>query len=314
MQDFVDQVVVISGAGRGIGRQHALFFAAAGARVIVNDYGGDLRGKNAGNPTPANDVVEQITRQGGTAMAAVCDISDPAAVNAMIDETIGRFGRIDVAIHNASSFAELGTFEQARRDDLARILGVNLHGGWNLAQACWPHMRARQYGRVVVTGSAAGYFGRRADHAYSVAKAALIPLVKILADEGAANGIKVNMVAPVAATENAIAQKFPLSIAAYATPAQITTLVAALCHPDCPVSGKLFHTGGGYVGEVFVSETTGRMFVGADMTMTNVLSSFDAICDRSSFIVPETTDQSAHKLFHTLATAYPQLLGETTNG
>ena len=259
-------------------------------------------------------MVQEIAEAGGTAVAAVCDIADSAAVHAMIDETMARFGRIDVAIHNATSFAELGTFTEARQSDLARIVAVNLNGGWNLAQACWPHMQARQYGRIVMTGSAAGYFGRRADHAYSVAKGALIPLVKILADEGAQDGIKVNMMAPVAATENAIAQKFPTSMAEYATPAQISTLVAALCHPDCPVSGKLFHTGGGYVGEVFVGETNGRMFPGKDMTVANVLSSLPEICDKSSFIVPETTDASAQKLFRTLGEAYPALLGQTTNG
>lgn len=314
MQEFADQVVVISGAGRGIGRQHALYFAAAGAKVVVNDFGGDLRGDDGGNAIPANAVVEEIGKAGGTAMAAVCDIGDPAAVNAMIEETMARFGRIDMAIHNASSFAELGTFSEARQSDLARIVAVNLNGGWNLAQACWPHMRARRYGRIVMTGSAAGYFGRKADHAYSVAKGAMIPLVKILADEGAPDGIKVNMMAPVAATENAIAQKFPTSMAEYATPAQITTLVAALCHPDCPVSGRLFHTGGGYVGEVFVGETTGKLFPRADMTVAGVLSSMAEICDRSSFIVPENTDASAQKLFRTLGGAYPELLGQSTNG
>lgn len=314
MHDFAEQVVVISGAGRGIGRQHALFFAEAGAKVIVNDFGGDLRGGNAGNPTPANEVVEAINAAGGVAMAAVCDIADPDAVNAMIADAVARFGRIDVAIHNATSFADLGTFEEARQADLARIVGVNLNGGWNLAQACWPHMRAQNYGRIVVTGSAAGYFGRKADHAYSVAKGALMPLVKILADEGYESGIKVNMMAPVAATENAIEQKFPLSLAAYAPPAQITTLVAALSHRDCPVSGRMFHTGGGYVGEVFVAETMGRMFLREEMSVDAVLSGMSQICDRASFIVPETTDASAQKLFKTLAEAYPELMGQATNG
>ncbi|MCP3731240.1 SDR family NAD(P)-dependent oxidoreductase [Sphingomonas sp. MG17] len=314
MKQFDGQVVVISGAGRGIGRQHALYFAEQGASVVVNDYGGNLRGENANNPTPANEVVEQIRATGGTALASVCDIADPVAVRQMIDEAVGQFGRIDVMVHNASSFAPLGAFEEATQPDLARLMGVNLNGGWNLAQACWPYMRAQQYGRVVMTGSAAGYFGRASDQAYSVAKGALMPLVKILADEGAAHGIKANMMAPVAATENAIAQKFPLSLADYAPPIQITTVVAALCHRDCPVSGRMFHTGGGYVGEVFVAETEGRMFRRDEMTVDAVLSGMPAICDRSSFIVPEKTDDSARKLLGSLMTAYPELAKSVTNG
>jgi NAD(P)-dependent dehydrogenase (short-subunit alcohol dehydrogenase family) len=314
VHDFAEQVVVISGAGRGIGRQHALFFAEVGAKVVVNDFGGDLRGSNAGNPTPANEVADAINAAGGVAVAAVCDIADPDAVRAMIADTVARYGRVDVAIHNASSFADLGTFEEARQSDLARIIGVNLNGGWNLAQACWPHMRAQNYGRIVMTGSAAGYFGRKTDHAYSVAKGALMPLVKILADEGADLGIKVNMMAPVAATENAIEQKFPLSMVDYAPPAQITTLVAALCHRDCPASGRMFHSGGGYVGEVFVGETIGKMFLREEMSIDAVLSGMSQICDRSSYIVPETTDASAQKLFKTLGQAYPELMGKTTNG
>jgi NAD(P)-dependent dehydrogenase (short-subunit alcohol dehydrogenase family) len=314
MEQFAGQVVVISGAGRGIGRQHALFFAEQGAAVVVNDFGGDLRGQNANNPIPANAVVEEIKAAGGRATAAVCDIADPAAVRAMIDAAMQQFGRVDVVIHNASSFAPLGTFEDATLGDLARIMSVNLTGGWNLAQACWPHMRAQHYGRVVMTGSAAGYFGRAGDQAYSVAKGALMPLVKILADEGAEHGIKVNMMAPVAATENAIAQKFPPTLADYAPPAQITTVVAALCHRDCPVTGRMFHTGGGYVGEVFVAETEGRMFKRDDMTLEAVLSGMPEICDRSSFIVPEKTDDSARKLFGSLVRTYPELAGAMTNG
>lgn len=313
MEGFVDQVVVISGAGRGIGRQHALSFARAGAKVVVNDMGGDLRGANA-QPAIALDVVKQIRDAGGTAIAAACDIADRESVNQMIEKAVEEFGRVDIAIHNASSFAELGSFEEAQQADLGRILGVNLNGGWNLAQACWPYMRAQRFGRIVMTGSAAGYFGRGMDHAYSVAKGALVPLVKVLAAEGEEHGIKVNMLAPVAATENAIAQKFPLDLAEYAPPEQITVLAAALCHRDCPVNGRLFHTGGGYVGEVFVGETAGKMFKRDEMTVDTVLSSMSQICDKSSYIVPATTDESAIKLFSTLAQAYPELAKAMTNG
>lgn len=314
MQEFADQVVIISGAGRGIGRQHALFFAQAGAKVVVNDFGGDLRGANTNNAGPANEVVEKITAAGGVAVAAVCDIADPAAVDAMVADAMKRWGRVDVAIHNATTFVELSPFDQASKRELATMVGVNLNGGWNLAQACWPHMRQQKYGRIVMTGSAAGYFGRLQDHAYSTAKGALMPLVKVLAAEGAEFGIKVNMMAPVAATENAIEQKFPLTLADYATPEQISVLVAALSHRDCPVSGRMFHNGGGYIGEVFIAETVGKMFLRDELTIDSVIASMPEICDRKSFITPATTDDSAFKLLQTLSAAYPELAGLMTNG
>jgi len=307
MLGFENQVVLISGAGRGIGRQHALFFAERGAKVVVNDYGGGLHGENGNNPVPADEVAAAITAAGGTAMVACCDIGDSAQVAAMVAETVERFGRIDVVIHNASTYAELGSFADAKLEDLERIMRVNAMGGWNVAHAAWPHMLAQGYGRIVMTGSAAGYFGRPTDHAYSMAKAAMIPLVRVLAAEGAASGIKINMVGPIAFTENAAAQGFPPVIGKYAPPIYITNLVAALSHRDCPVNGELFNTGCGYIGRVFIAETKGTVFADGAMTPESVIDNMERITDSRSFDIHANTGTVQARLVGYMAAAHPEL-------
>jgi len=212
MLSFDGQVIVITGAGRGIGRQHALFLAGRGARIVVNDYGGDLYGTGGNNPQPAEQVAADIRAAGREAFAHCSDIADAAQVRALFTETLTRYGRIDAVIHNASTFTELGDFETARVDDLERILRVNVTGGWNVAQAAWGPMRKQGYGRIVMTGSGAGFFGRRRDQAYSVAKGALMTLTKVLASEGERLGIKTNLVGPVSFTDNARRQGIPLLI------------------------------------------------------------------------------------------------------
>lgn len=307
MLKFENQVVLISGAGRGIGRQHALFFAERGAKVVVNDYGGGLHGENGNNSVPADEVVATIAAAGGTALAVCCDIGDGTQVEAMMAETIKRFGRIDVVIHNASSFAELSSFADAKLADLERIMRVNAMGGWNMAHAAWPHMLAQGYGRIVMTGSAAGFFGRLADHAYSMAKAALMPLTKVLAAEGAPSGIKVNMVGPIAFTENAAAQGFPPVIGKYAPPIYITHLVAALAHRECPVNGELFNSGCGYIGRVFTAETKGKVFSEGTLTPESVVASMDQIMDSNHFDIHATTVTAQERLIGYMAAAHPEL-------
>jgi NAD(P)-dependent dehydrogenase (short-subunit alcohol dehydrogenase family) len=306
MLRFDDQVVLITGAGRGIGRQHALFFAERGARVVVNDYGGGLRGENGNNPAPADEVVAMISASGGTAIAACCDIGDSAQVKAMMEDTFERFGRIDIVIHNASNYADLGSFADANVADLERIVRVNVTGGWNVAQAAWPHMLAQGYGRIVMTGSGAGYFGRRKDQAYSVAKSALMGLTKVLAAEGAANGIKCNMVGPIAFTDSSSAQGIPGLMEKFAPPIYVTNLVAVLSHADCPVNGEMFHCGGGFVARVFVGETEGIAFAHGTMSPEDVLESFSSIMDSARYSIPFTSDRSGAHLSASIAAANPE--------
>lgn len=305
MLSFKDQVVLITGAGRGIGRQHALFFAGRGASVVVNDYGSDLRSKNGNEPQPAEAVVAEICAAGGTAMAACCDIGDASQVQAMVGAVIKRFGRLDALVHNASVYAPLGQFGDARADDLQQILRVNVLGGWHVAQAAWKPMVARHHGRIVVTGSGAGFFGRRKDQAYSVAKSALMGFTKVLASEGAELGIKVNLVGPVAWTDNARAQGMPSLMADFAPPIFVSNLVAVLAHAACPVNGEMFHCGGGFVARVFVGETQGTVFTADTMTPEAVLAAMPRITDETGYIVPPNSDRSGAHVSAALAAANP---------
>ena len=317
MLRFDHQVVLITGAGRGIGRQHALFFASRGAKVVVNDYGGGLRGENGHNPAPADQVVAEIRAAGGTAMAACCDIGDGPQVQAMIDSAIGQFGRLDVLVHNASVYAPLGSFADARAEDLERILRVNVLGGWHVAHAAWRQMLAQGYGRIVMTGSGAGFFGRRKDQAYSIAKSALMGFTKVLATEGAKLGIKVNLVGPVAWTDASRDQGMPFIMARFAPPIFITNLVAVLAHECCPVNGEMFHCGGGFVARVFVGETPGAVFDAEATTPEAVLAGMDRIMAAEDYTIPPNSDRSGAHLSAAIAAvnpAFARLLAEAKQG
>lgn len=305
MLRFDDRVVLITGAGRGIGRQHALFFAERGATVVVNDYGVGLRGQDGNDAGPADAVVDEVRKAGGTAMSACCDIGDAAQVQAMVDAVIARHGRVDVVIHNASTYADLGAFEDARVADLERILRVNVTGGWNVAQAAWPHMQRQGHGRIVMTGSGAGLFGRRRDQAYSVAKSALIGLTKVLATEGERQGIKTNLVGPVAFTDNSKAQGIPSIMERFAPPVMVTNLVAVLSHDQCPVNGEMFHCGGGFVARVFVGETPGTVYTLETMTPEAVLADMDTILREEGYAVPANSDRSGARLSAAIASVNP---------
>lgn len=317
MLGFDNQVVLITGAGRGIGRQHALFFASRGAKVVVNDYGGDLRGENGNNPLPADEVVATIRASGGTAMTACCDIGDASQVDAMVAATIKEYGRLDIMIHNASVYAPLGSFAEARIEDLERLMRVNVTGGWLVAQAAWRRMVDQGYGRIVVTGSGAGFFGRRRDHAYSIAKSALMGLTKVLAAEGEAFGIKANLVGPIAFTENAKAQGILSIMEQYAPPIMVTNLVAVLAHEQCPVTGEMFHCGGGFVARVFVGETDGTVYTVDTMSPESVLADIGRIMDEAVYAIPATSDRSGAHLSAAIASVNPgfaQVLSEAKQG
>jgi Dehydrogenases with different specificities (related to short-chain alcohol dehydrogenases) len=306
MLRFDDRVVMITGAGRGIGRSHALYLAARGAKVVVNDYGGNLRGEGGNNPGPADSVVAEIRAAGGTAIAACCDIGDAEQVRSMMDTTLAQFGRIDVVVHNASVFAELGPFAQARVEDLDRLIRVNVNGGWNVAHAAWPSMIDQGYGRIVMTGSGAGFFGRRKDHAYSVAKSALIALTKVLATEGETYGIRANLVGPIAWTDNSQLTGIPSIMEKVAQPVMVSHLVAVLAHADCPVNGEMFRCGGGFVSRVFVGETQGAVFTAETMSAESVLAAMGGILDTDRFLIAPNSDRAGAHVSARIASANPE--------
>lgn len=306
MLRFDDRVVIITGAGRGIGRQHALMLGERGATVVVNDYGTNFTGTEGNDRSHADNVVAEIEAAGGKAMAAVYDIGDAGQVEEMVQKTVDRYGRVDVAIHNAAVHIERGPFELAAHDAFERIMRVTVTGGWNLSHAVWPIMQKQQYGRIAMTGSGAGFFGRRQDHAYSIAKSALVGMTKLLANEGERQGIKTNIVGPISFTDTSKQAGIPSIMEKFAPPIMVSNLFAVLCHEDCPVNGGMFHCGGGYIARIFTGKTPGVGFTAAEMSPETVLARFDEIFTIDEYSVPANSDRSGADVSRTIAAMNPE--------
>lgn len=304
--DFRGKVAVITGAGRGIGRSHALQLASRGAAVVVNDFGGDRFGNGGGNAGPADQVAKEVVAMGGSAVAECVDITDEAASQAMVERAAIRFGRVDIVIHNASVFAEPSPFAEARSDDLQRIMRVNVDGAWHVTQSAWRCMMRQGYGRIVMTGSGAGFFGRRRDHAYSVAKSALIGFTKLLATEGVEHGIKANIIGPIAWTENSARQGIPPIMERFARPEQVSYLVTLLAHDSCPVTGEMFHVGGGFVSRIFMGETPGVAFRMNEMSPEAVRDRLHEVLSESGYSIPVNSDRSGALVSRAIASVEPE--------
>lgn len=196
--DFTDRVAIITGAGGGLGRAYALALAERGAKVVVNDLGGDVHGEG-GTPSLAQQVVDEITAAGGAAIVDGHDITDEAAVNALVAAIIEKWGRIDILMNNAGILRDR-SFAKITTDDFRKVLEVHLMGSVNCTRAVWPHMAEAGYGRILMTTSTSGIYGNFGQSNYGSAKSGLVGLMNVLAIEGAKKNIKVNAIAPTAAT------------------------------------------------------------------------------------------------------------------
>ena len=192
--DFTGRVAIVTGAGGGLGRAHALALAARGARVLVNDLAGA-----DGVPRSALAVVDEIVAAGGQAMANGASVTDAAAVGAMVADVMAAWGRVDILVNNAGILRDK-SFAKMTIDDFRRVIDVHLMGAVHCCQAVWPIMSAQKYGRIVMTTSSSGLYGNFGQSNYSAAKMALVGLMQTLSIEGAKNDIRVNCLAPTAAT------------------------------------------------------------------------------------------------------------------
>ena len=192
--DFTGRVAIVTGAGGGLGRAHALALAARGARVLVNDLAGA-----DGVPGSALAVVDEIVTAGGQAMANGASVTDAAAVGAMVADVMAAWGRVDILVNNAGILRDK-SFAKMTIDDFRRVIDVHLMGAVHCCQAVWPIMSAQKYGRIVMTTSSSGLYGNFGQSNYSAAKMALVGLMQTLSIEGAKNDIRVNCLAPTAAT------------------------------------------------------------------------------------------------------------------
>ena len=196
--DFTGRVAIVTGAGGGLGRLHALALAARGAKVVVNDLGGALDG-TGGSATAAQKVVDEIKAAGGEAIANGASVTDFAAVQAMVQQAIDAWGRVDILVNNAGILRDK-SFAKMELDDFRLVVDVHLMGAANCTKAVWAHMVAQKYGRILMTTSSTGLYGNFGQANYGAAKMALVGLMQTLSIEGVKNDIRVNCLAPTAAT------------------------------------------------------------------------------------------------------------------
>ena len=278
---FEGRAVVVTGAGRGIGRAYAHLLAARGADVVVNDLGGSMGGTGA-DASPAEAVVAEIAAAGGRAVADVSDVATVEGGQAIVDAALEAFGRIDVVVNNAGIMRWAGPPE-VDLDNLQRHLAVHVAGTFNTIRAAWPHLAEQGYGRVVNTTSS-GVLGLPKNLGYAAAKGGVIGMTRSLATAGAPLGIKVNCIAPAAQTRMAgRADDEPGSPMASSL---VAPMVAYLAHEDCPVTGEIYAAGAGRFARLFIAATPGYLHTGGEPTVEDVAAGWATINDESGYTVP----------------------------
>ena len=297
---FEGRVAVVTGAGRGIGRAHALLLAQRGASVLVNDLGGSMEGHGTDTGI-ASAVAAEIVTSGGTAAADSSDVATASGAQALIHAAVERFGRVDILINNAGIIRWAG-LPDADEDNLASHLAVHTIGSFNTTRAAWPHMVEQGYGRIVMTTST-GIFGLPQNLSYATAKAALIGLTRSLKTAGTRHGIKINLIAPAALTRMAgqadadasgsDAASTPMS------PDLVAPMVAFLAHEECPVSGEIYAAGAGRFSRLFIASTIGYVHTTPQPTIEDIAMNWATINDEVGYYVPaDLMDWSATFMEH----------------
>jgi NAD(P)-dependent dehydrogenase (short-subunit alcohol dehydrogenase family) len=297
---FDNRVVIVTGAGRGVGRAHALAFAERGAAVVVNDLGSAADGDGIEPEPVAAQVVAEIRAAGGRAVADTGDVSDGSQATALVERAINEFGRIDVVVNNAGIDATIA-LDDVTPALLERYLAVHVVGTQQVTAAAWPHLRAQGYGRVLVTTSSAGYWGLAEALPYATAKGALHGLAQTLSAEGAPDGITVNAIAPFAYSRLAVSRtssrpSFLATIERDFPAAAVAPVALWLSHESTHVTGCAFEVGGGIVCRTFVGQAAGISVAG--LTPEDLRDRADEVLDVSAFTVPETGGRGRAMLDH----------------
>lgn len=275
MLDFDGRVAIVTGAGRGLGRSHALALAERGARVVVNDLGGAVDGSGESSEA-AREVVAEIVAAGGEALANGASVTDVDQVNAMVTETVDAWGRVDILINNAGILRDK-SFLKMDLADFRAVLEVHLMGAVHTSKAVWPIMREQNYGRIVMTTSSSGLYGNFGQTNYGAAKLALVGLMNTLALEGAKYNIKVNALAPAAYTRM-LEGIVTAEVGELLVPETVTPGVIFLVSEDAPTKTILAAGGGGFaITQLF--ETKGVNLLPDELTPEGVAANWDAVAD-----------------------------------
>ena len=252
---FDNRVAIVTGAGGGLGRAHALLLAKRGAKVVVNDLGGSIDGSASGGSSPADKVVAEIKAAGGEAVASYDGVDTWEGAQKIVAKAKEAFGKLDIVINNAGILRDV-SFLKMTDEDWDKVLKVHLTGTMYVSRAAWPLVRENNFGRVVNTTSAAGLYGNFGQANYSSAKLGIVGLSKTLAHEGAKYNIKVNVIAPIAKsrmTETVM----PANVLEKLAPEHVSALVAYLVSDKCEDSAQVYAVGGGYFSRVAVMEAEG---------------------------------------------------------
>ena len=251
--DFKGRVAIVTGAGGGLGRQHALALAKRGAKVLVNDLGGAVDG-SGGSVSAAQAVVDEIRAAGGEALANGASVTDFAAVEAMVQQAIDAWGRVDILVNNAGILRDK-SFSKMDMADFRLVVDVHLMGAANCCKAVWPHLVAQQYGRILMTTSSTGLYGNFGQANYGAAKLAQVGLMQTLAIEGAKYHIHVNALAPTAATRMT-ESLFPPQILDALQPEAVVPAMLVLVHESAPTR-TILCAGGGSFEAAHITQTQG---------------------------------------------------------
>ena len=281
--DFSDRVAVITGAGNGLGRSHAILLGSLGARIVVNDLGGSGSGEGS-DATVADTVVEEIRAAGGEAVANPDSVTDGDRI---IECALDNFGRVDIVVNNAGILRDK-SFHKMADEDWDLVYQVHLKGAYKVSRAAFPHMREQGYGRFVMTTSAAGIYGNFGQANYSACKLALHGLSQTIAVEGRSKGVQSNTIAPIAASR-LMGTVMDEAAMALLKPDVVSPLVAWLCHEDCDASGELFEVGAGWVSRVRWERSQGAYFDPAGFSPDDVRDAWEQVNDFTDATHPTST-------------------------
>ena len=288
---FDGRVAIVTGAGNGLGRAHALALASRGAKVVVNDFGG-ARDGSGGSLTPAETVVEEIRKAGGVAMADGADVSDFEQVRAMVDRATGEWGGVDLLCANAGILRDK-SFAKMEIADFARVIDVHLTGTFYCCKAVWNGMRERNYGRIVLTTSSSGLFGNFGQANYGAAKAGMVGLMNVLAEEGRKNNVRVNTISPTAATRMT-EELLPPHALELMKPEAISPAVLYLLGEEAPTR-TIMGAGAGSFAVIRIMETEGVSLPPSDWTPEAIAAHFAEISDMSKARALESAFQQTQK-------------------